>query len=389
LQLTAGPYVGLIPINPTLTIDVRPKLPVGNLARILQISQQQIQVIERLDRLYESVEQQTASLLELMVRNLLRALTAVQTHGFDKSYEVQHQNNSHPRGRISIPRTVRINFSRGSSHKLIADRHELTIDTKYNRLIKAALLIAAQRLIRLENRDRVLLGRLNGALQDFAQVSLVDPLTIARNVENDLRANKISSMRHYYIRPLAIALAIVRGGGVNIGTGEDGFEMSSYIVNFETLFENYLREVLKRELKDNASIRIVDGNSEGRRSLFDDSEQPPAQPDIVVLGADGEVASVLDVKYKETVDRADINQAIAYGFCYRAPHTILVHQTGSDQTAGLRKLGRVGPLSVLTFGFDLTREPLEDEEREFSNQIAKLACLLTSGPICWEQAGTR
>ena len=33
--LSAGPYIGLIPLSPNVIVDVRPKLPVYNLARVL------------------------------------------------------------------------------------------------------------------------------------------------------------------------------------------------------------------------------------------------------------------------------------------------------------------------------------------------------------------
>ena len=35
VTLTAGKYVGLIPLTPTIQVEVRPKLPVSNLARVL------------------------------------------------------------------------------------------------------------------------------------------------------------------------------------------------------------------------------------------------------------------------------------------------------------------------------------------------------------------
>jgi 5-methylcytosine-specific restriction enzyme subunit McrC len=147
-------------------------------------------------------------------------------------------------------------------------------------------------------------------------------------------------------------------------------ELSSYIINFETLFEDYLREALRIRLKSDAvTLKVLDGNKEGKRRLFDDTAEPPAQPDIVIFGGSNAPLAVLDVKYKEKVDRADINQAVTYAVSYRTEKAILVHQALNAQVAGLRKIGSIGKLELFGFAIDLASDNLEHEEQKFAASV--------------------
>jgi 5-methylcytosine-specific restriction endonuclease McrBC regulatory subunit McrC len=182
---------------------------------------------------------------------------------------------------------------------------------------------AAERLSRLEERNRNLLDRLVSALRQFEAIPLVDPRGCIKQVENELRLNRVS--RSYYIPSLEIALAIVRGRSVVASEGGK-LELPSYIINFETLFEDYLRKALCAKQHD-APFEVSDGNDAGKRPLFDDSSHPPAQPDILIKR--DEKLLVVDVKYKEKVDRADINQVVTYASVYCKRDTLAmveVHQ---------------------------------------------------------------
>ena len=52
IRLTAGKYIGLIPLTPEITVEVRPKLPVSNLAHILDRARASLGSVA-LDRYYE------------------------------------------------------------------------------------------------------------------------------------------------------------------------------------------------------------------------------------------------------------------------------------------------------------------------------------------------
>jgi 5-methylcytosine-specific restriction enzyme subunit McrC len=50
--VSAGPFIGLIPLTPSISIEVEPKLPISNLARVLDIARSSLVALEGADRLY-------------------------------------------------------------------------------------------------------------------------------------------------------------------------------------------------------------------------------------------------------------------------------------------------------------------------------------------------
>jgi 5-methylcytosine-specific restriction enzyme subunit McrC len=357
LQLTAGPFVGLIPINAHITIDVRPKLPVGNLARIMELTRSPLTALDRLKRSYVAEGESSPGVLEFLTRGLLEELKVVFTKGLNRTYVKTEENTSHPRGRLNAERTFRLNFIKGIGHRVSSSFFLSTTNTAHNQLLRFALHFAAERLSRLEKRNRDLLDHLAAALRQFEAIPLVDPRGCLKQVENELRLNKVS--RSYYVPSLEIALAIVRGRSVVAGEGGK-LELPSYIINFETLFEDYLRKALGWKQHD-ASFEVSDGNDAGQRPLFDDSPQPPAQPDILIKR--DEILVVIDVKYKEKVDRADINQVVTYASVYRANVVVLLHQAPAEDEGGLFLRGTIGALSVYCYQFNLGARDLVAEEK--------------------------
>lgn len=371
LQLTAGSYVGLIPINPRITIDVRPKLPVSNLARVIELSQLPLRPLRGIQRDYVTEEQPTISILEFLAQELISSLQELDLHGYHKSYVPRTENTSHPRGRIDIRQTALLNFSRGIRHKLITRRFNQTTDTLYNRVLKWALLFLAERFIRNPLRDRQLMTRLNSAISAFESVATERTDALIRSVDSDLRRNRLPQSRQYYEQPLRIALTILAGNGVSLVKKGEEVELSSYVVNFDDVFEEYIRAILRSTLP-RKSFRVRDGNKEARKGLFDDVKHPPAQPDIVVDSVDSGRRVIAEVKYKEKVDRGDLNQAITYAASYRARDVMLVHQCLTSASSGRHRLGAIDSRTVYAYGFDLNATDLSREEQAFADSVAAL-----------------
>ncbi len=58
LLLVAGKYVGLIPINSRVVIDVRPKVALKGLLRILNLAEEEIGSLEFFNRSYKEIPEQ-------------------------------------------------------------------------------------------------------------------------------------------------------------------------------------------------------------------------------------------------------------------------------------------------------------------------------------------
>src|SRR5262249_40365604 len=156
--------------------------------------------------------------------------------------------------------------------------------------------------MRTSSPNRKLMSDLNRALAAFESVSTRRSTELARVVAKDLREHRIPQLRRYYEKPLRIALTVVAGEGITLVKHGEQVELSSYVVDFDDLFEAYLREVLRSRLTTNG-FRVLDGNRDGSKRLFDDAKDPPAQPDILIVGRNGTRRVVADAKYKEKTDR--------------------------------------------------------------------------------------
>lgn len=373
LVLSAGRYIGLIPINSRVTVQVNPKLPVDNLARIIEISQRPIGVLALTQRPYLTEPASFISVIEFLTRNLLYALRDVELHGLHKTYTSRTSNSSSPRGRLDIRRTGLLNFSRGIRHKVYSKYYEQTIDNSYNQLLKYALWFVAQRLSRVPNRNRQLMRDLNAALGWFDGVALRSSAYLIEQIDHDLRRERIPPHRQYYAKPLRLALTILSNKVVSlIGHGRE-VELSSYIIDFEKLFEDYLRQVLRTRIPNmQPGANVRSGGDEPKKLLFDDAEEHTADPDIIIdIPPDKRV--VAEVKYRDKIDRSDINQAITYGCSFRVENMVLVFQSPIGESSDLKRLGCTNGINLYAYKFDLTNTNLEAEERAFTTVMLGLA----------------
>lgn len=375
LELIAGPYIGLIPINPYITINVKPKLPVSNLSRVIELAQHSIESLAIGRRFYATRPEATISVIEFLANNLIMAMRDIELRGLYKSYDPQTTNSSRPKGRINIQQTLLLNFSRGIKHKIYSRHFEHTLDNPYNQILKYAFWFLAQRLRRLPDRSRRLMHDINSTLALFDKVTLTSTQSLIEFVENEIKKKRIPKSRWYYERALRIALTIISGKGLSLIKHGHEVELSSYSINFETLFENYLRNILRIRIPLLLpGIRVRDGNVDAKKRLFDDSKKPLANPDIVIDNTLSTLA-IAEVKYKDKVDRVDINQAITYGCSYRTGNVVLVHQRSAEKKPGKQLLGTIGTIKLFTYAFDLASPDLENEERSFTESIKSLITL--------------
>jgi len=176
-----------------------------------------------------------------------------------------------------------------------------------------------------------------------------------------VEARRLNPAREYYYRALEIALLLLASRGISLEKAGDDVLLDSFILNFDDLFEEYLRRVLQRHAP--TGLLVLDGNKEGKRPLFDDRAAPPAQPDVVLRCASTGRTVIGEIKYKDRPSRDDINQAITYAVTYGADLVVLIHQYAGTGDAGLSHHGQVKNIRVATYAFDLDGIDLEKEEQ--------------------------
>lgn len=392
LVFRAGRYIGQIPVNDRVMIDVSPRVPFANLERVLGVAGKAPLSLAPHTRPYAEHAISTPSLLQSLAESLVDALAAVEAEGLHRQYLRRIADTSFPRGRILVSETVRRHHARGMHHRAAVSWFEPSVDTPPNRCVKHALWYLARRFqgARRSPENRRLLADLNRLYLMFGGVSpdpalgfLSDPLV------EDPRG--LPSNRAYYERALRLAAMIARGSGVAFGRRGGEVELASLAVNLEDAFEEYLRLTLASGFRDSLpGVRVLDGNRTGQdgggKNLYDTDgpddlgTESPATPDIVLRrskggDSEGECPAVFDVKYKiykPRADRDDVNQTVTYAASYGAPVAVIAHPHQEKAERGLCKVGRVGNITLYQYGFDLSADRLDDEEATFVSSVRNL-----------------
>jgi 5-methylcytosine-specific restriction enzyme subunit McrC len=94
LFLSAGKFVGLIPLNEKVLIYVEPKIPVGNLLTLLSRTEGDLATLSILARRYGTSTVLPPSLLEIMAAAFLQDLAHVEIEGLHKDYFEIEENGS-------------------------------------------------------------------------------------------------------------------------------------------------------------------------------------------------------------------------------------------------------------------------------------------------------
>lgn len=379
VRLQVRGYVGLIPLNDRVVIDIEPRVPVANLSRLLRVSRHMPDFLLR-ERSYERDEEWNESLLDLYASTLVERIEAVASSGLLREYRQEEDDTSFPRGRILMGPTYTRLHSQGIRHKVTASWFERTADNQPNRCLRYALWFLADRLARLHQRDRArrdLLLRVGTLYELFSEVSLDHSLSFMRDpVVRGAKA--LPSLRHYYRPALDIAVAIVLEHAIRMEGEKRAVKLPSLILDMGKLFEDYLRSVLHARALDQAwDTEVLDGNTAGKKLLFDRPPSEDATPDIVLRDRDGGsyplVIEVKNIPVADNSSRSAIEQAIAYAASYRTDRVVLAHPKGRGQSfSGLRLQGKIGDLSLYQYVYDLAAEPLEAEDRCFTDAVRSL-----------------
>ncbi len=135
LVFKAGKFVGLIPINDRVVIDVKPKVSVADLLHIVDVAEEEVSFLDFFIRPYKEQKGVEDSLLGLMVRTLLKQLHQVENEGVYKSY-VRVQETGTFKPRINFSKTMQREWCRGNFSRTSNEVFHFTRDHALNRLIK-------------------------------------------------------------------------------------------------------------------------------------------------------------------------------------------------------------------------------------------------------------
>src|SRR5580692_3280057 len=87
LTLYSTGYIGLIPLNSAIALDVQPKVPIANLERLLSVAEGPALKIMDLYRQYSETDPGLPFLMDVIAQAFVRALELVISEGRLRQYE--------------------------------------------------------------------------------------------------------------------------------------------------------------------------------------------------------------------------------------------------------------------------------------------------------------
>lgn len=366
LSFQARGYIGQIPVNDTLIVDVESRVPVGNLEHIVATSGEPMTLLRTLRR-YQADRRLNASMLDVYADALLAGLTLIRQGGMMREYQRSEEASSFPKGRVLGSATTLRLRSRGVQHAAVSAWFERTTDTPANQCVKYAINMLASRYARLtppgdraeRRRFRHRQMSLNAAFLDFEGISMRSPRYFLEDATVS-GARPLPALRAYYEDALAVARMLARQEGVSMDAVAGEVRLPAIVINMNVVFEAYVRTVMReRAIVDGWEVEVLDGNrSPGKRPLFVGGlGGPAATPDIVVRDLDGKPQLVLEVKNVPVLGlhskRDHIEQAVTYANAFNVHTVVLVHPCARWQQPGLMDLGLIGDIRVLQYRVDL------------------------------------
>jgi 5-methylcytosine-specific restriction enzyme subunit McrC len=364
LRVTAGKYVGLIPLNERVYIDVEPKVPVANLMAILSAIGGELIELGAIEREYRTIPDLAAPVLEAVARAFVLALRKIEISGIRKRYQPTVQAGPTLKGRIDFGDSAQRFWSRGTRHQAVCSYFALNANLLENRLLRFALYV-----LLAQHRATGSLSRSVNALAHFDELLRLAGVSLERVAPATIPFSLGVGQAPEFARALRLARLIVSGEGVDMPIGGLDVALPSFVVNMESVFERYVRHVVERQFPD---LKVLDGNLAGAKSLFDDRRMPLANPDVVVLHPSGEYGLVLEVKYKTAEHREDLNQVLAYALSYRIPRIVVVLPADGSATGGLSTIGEVSNIRVLRYRLNLAAADLQREELDLGAALRPL-----------------
>lgn len=372
LVLVAGKYIGLIPINERIAINVEPKVGVGNLVHIISKSRENLDSLNFFQRTYKETAKMSPTIFEFFAVSLTIELQKIESEGMYKKYTSRNANSSSPKGRINIGRTAALNWSKGTYYKACFDYFEFTANNHFNRMIKFTLWYCLNHLLRMGSTNLVLIKSLSYFFDYFESIPLDKSRNFLKPVIDDIHDQKIPILRIYYENICKICRSIIQDIGITlIEPGED-IKLLSFIINMEHVFERYLLFVLRENGHFlGPDYLILDGNKEGKGYLLQDSTKYEVKPDIVVRNATG-ARLIIDAKYKNKVSDSDRYQILAHAISYGAKKAILILPCSGNKEVGMIRQGKAGGESgveLYEYYIDLENVNLKNEEMKYVSSI--------------------
>jgi len=308
IGLRSRGWIGSIPIGDDLLIRVKPKVPIANLFRMLEVAYNlrsfrlfdgEVQV-ETLDDIYERI-----------VSILARRVLDRARHGLYRSYVSESDELPFVRGAIDLVNAA-LNVKRGVP-SVPCRYEEHTADVDENRLLHWTLCAVRRQTLRRQQVRNEL---------DRARRALAGTIALRKFSPADCVARFYHRLNSDYAPMHGLCRFILEQTGPTIQSGDRTF--LPFELEMPKLFEAFVAEWLRTSGPADLTVRPQ------HRAQLDANFQVQIKVDILLCDKlSGSPIAVLDTKYKlaERPSDDDIYQIAFYARELQAKRAILVYPT--------------------------------------------------------------
>lgn len=371
LVIAPKSYVGLIPINDDVAIQVLPRFPISNLFHVLHRSSATLRFIEGFTRTYEVEKPDGSSDPIAMLADQLIAL-GVDTlrSGLLRRY-VSTSHDLHLGGSLDLSNTVARFRVRGICDRSVWVRTEHSFQLRENQLVKLALQRVVSYLARAGARfDLKRLRMARELLFAFDRVSSSSGGLHFDEIELAQMVARLPALHRQYAALLWLSYLLHARRGVSIeASGKAVFD--TFVVNLADVFEDYVRYLIASALDVLLpGGRALNGNDD-QVALFVQGEAHKVKPDIYLLSAVGTPWAVLDAKYKPAAKASDRYEVLAFCEALQVKRAVIL--CPSSEPVPIELLGTTpGGIKMHVARINLNAADMSHAEGEFLQQVATL-----------------
>jgi len=375
LRLVAAGRIGLIPLNDSVCIDIKPKFSISNLAHILSGSGSDLAALDFFTRQYQEVADQSPSLFLFFLKSLDKGFQEVAEEGVYRAYKKRRSELSSIKGRVDTKNTLLRNWAKGNYAKVHVDFFDFTEDNPLNQLLKLALWVSINKLITVKPNETALRDSLIEHFDILDKVTLDLNATFLPVVNSMLSQQKIPVLRNYYINLCNLCKFIIDSVGIDLTSAYGNVSLLSHCIDMAETFERYILNVIRSGVNEiDDSVVVEDGNNEGMKPFFLNRPTPVAKPDYIVK-KDGLTRIIIDSKYKLKLKEVDRYQILSHCLSYGADVAVLLSPCRDGKSPGLLYYGEVGSGSTIKlyeYNFDLGAACLVSEEKALLKALSTI-----------------
>lgn len=307
MHVTARDSVGIVSLTPRTNLRIKPKIDWESIFDMLLSVQGRKRSVEYHGIPIEEVRTDDIDLEDvflILAINFLNGMEDLHQNGFVRRIETHREDLEQPRGVIDIERSL-VNQAEGR-----ASQHCLLKKVNYDNSANSLLHYAGTHLLRLfeQYKDRHdhqayyhIFSQIHEEVRHLERLGV----TSGRRRMPEYRAfslNDLPKQRHYYEQAIDVSKAVVASSlGTPASEGQQKLVVD-YVLNMESLFEQYSQVVIERAFEEIESYDHLDSLTDVTpvRSPsvkpFEGEGEIYHQPDHAIEEGE-ETIAVLDSKY--------------------------------------------------------------------------------------------